>query len=203
MCLPHGEIPAGARLPPIDRACLVLIDLQRLFIDPSSPAFVPGWSTAAAQAERLALAFAELGWPVLRTRHVHPEGDHGGTLAWFFHRLQRADDPWSEVPPDAVPAAADAPLLDKARLSALSVPAIEEVARRERVLVLAGVHTHRCVLATAVDAARLDLCPVVVSDACAARPPERHQQALDVLGAGHAFVVTTDALLAALEGAAP
>jgi isochorismate hydrolase len=133
---------------------------------------------------------------------VHPEGDDGGTLRWFFPRLQRADDPWSQVDPGAVHGAKGAPLYDKARLSALSVPAVAETARREGVLVLAGVHTHRCVLATAVDAARLDLCPVVVADACAARPPERHAQALDVLASGHAFVASTDALLAALAGPA-
>lgn len=190
-------------LPPIARACLLLIDPQRLFADPASPAFVPGWPAARANAGRLAAAFLGRGWPVLRTRHVHPATDDGGTLRWFFARLQRADDPWSEVVPDEVPGAAATPLVDKARLSALAVPRIAEAAGREGVLVLAGVQTHRCVLATAVDAARLALCPVVVGDACAARPAERHAQALAVLADGHAFVASTDALLASMGVAPP
>jgi nicotinamidase-related amidase len=187
-------------LPPIAHACLLLVDPQRLFTDPTSPAFVPGWPAARANAGRLTAAFLARGWPVLRTRHVHPADDDGGTLRWFFHRLQRADDPWSEVDAHAVPGAAATPLVDKARLSALSVPAIAEAAGRGGVLVLAGVQTHRCVLATAVDAARLGLCPVVIGDACAARPTERHAQALAVLADGHAFVASTDALLASLGG---
>lgn len=185
-------------LPPLEHACLLLIDPQRLFTDPASPAYVPGWPAAREACGRLARAFAARELPVLRTRHVHPEGDDGGTLARFFPRLQRPDDPWSQVPDDAIPGAEGTPLVDKARLSALSVVEIAELAGRAQVVVLAGVQTHLCLLATAVDAARLGLCPVVVSDATAARPPERHAEALAVLAAGHAYVATTAEVLAAL-----
>jgi len=185
-------------LPSIERACLLLIDPQRLFTDPASPAYVPDWPAAREACSRLALAFSDRGLPVLRTRHVHPYGDDGGAMRFFFQRLQRPDDPWSQVQDHEIPGAEGTPLVDKARLSALSVDAVADVARRERVLVLAGVQTHLCLLATAVDAARLGLCPVVVSDATAARPPDRHAEALAVLAAGHAYVASSAEVLAAL-----
>jgi nicotinamidase-related amidase len=58
-------------------------------------------------------------------------------------------------------------------------------------LLIAGVQTQACVLAAAIDAARLGFVPLVVADACASKSRRLHGQALDVLASGHAFVCST------------
>lgn len=194
---------AASGLPPLGGACLVVVDTQRLFCDPESPAFLADWPPRRSRLIALARSFLERGLPVIRTRHVHPDGDDGGTMGLFFRRLQRMDDPLSA--PDSVVAAAlaDVPLVDKSRFSALTVPSVVEAAVVRGTLVLAGVQTHRCILATAVDAARLGLRPIVVSDACAAGDVRDHRAALRVLRRGHAHVATCRQLLRALDREGP
>lgn len=192
---PAGRTP----LPPLPDACLVVVDVQRLFTDPSSPAFLPDWPPRRDVLIALARGFIARGMPVVRTRHVHPDGDDGGTLGLFFRRLQREGDPWSEPDPAVAAALAETPLVDKSRFSALTVPAVVGPAVATGALVLAGVQTHRCILATAVDSARLGLRPVVVTDACAAGVVADHRAALRVLARGHAHVAASCAVLAALD----
>jgi hypothetical protein len=122
--------PAGrAPLPPLPGACLVVVDVQRLFSDPSSPAFLPDWPMRCEALVTLARGFLERGLPVIRTRHVHPDGDEGGTMGLFFRRLQREGDPFSEPDPVVASALAGTSLVDKARFSALTVPAVAAVAQ--------------------------------------------------------------------------
>ena len=79
------------------------------------------------------------------------------------------------------------------------VPSLAGLVRRAAgcdALVLAGVQTPLCVLATALDAARTPLVPVVAADACAARTAAEHEAALRVLSCGHAHVATIDEIVA-------
>jgi isochorismate hydrolase len=75
---------------------------------------------------------------------------------------------------------------------------VARAAAAEGTLVIMGLQTHLCVLATALDAARRDLRPVVVADACAARERSLHRDALRVLSSGHAHVATADEVISAL-----
>ena len=196
------DLLAGTRgrrpLPPLGDACLVVLDAQRLFTDPASPAFVPGWAACLPRVAALVDAFARRGLPVFATRHVHPAGDDGGTLGLLYHRLQSPDDPLSRPDPATREVLRDAPLLDKRRFSALSLPDLAAIAAVRRTLVIAGLQTHLCVTATALDAALPGLRPVVVLDATAARDDTLHLAALRVLAAGHAHVATTAEVAAAL-----
>jgi len=184
----RGRLPFGD----LERPGLVVLDVQRLFCEPGAPAFIPAWQEAQPNAARLSEAFRRRGLPVLHTRHVHPPGDGGGLIGRFFGRLQRATDPWTDLLPEAV--AGD--VVEKGRHSALSAPAVREALADCETLVVAGVQTPLCVLATALDAARFGLVPIVVADATAARHEADHEAALRVLAAGHAHVATTAEVLA-------
>jgi nicotinamidase-related amidase len=186
------------RLPALQRPVLLVLDLQALFTDPASPAFLPEWSQAAPRCEALVEAFRERGLPVVWTRHVHPEGDAGGATGVLLARLQRSDDPWSAPGPELTRWCGIDPLVDKARFSAFSAEAVRAAVRGADAVVIAGVQTPRCVLATALEAARLELLPVVAADACAARDPAEHRAALTVLALGHAFVAGVDEIVSAL-----
>jgi nicotinamidase-related amidase len=200
VALPFLNHARGRReLPELDRAALVLVDLQRLFVDPASPAWVRGWEETAPRARRLARACAARGWTVAATRHVHSAGDDGGVMGCFFERLQRDGDVMSELLPELCDWAPDLSVVSKARFSALSEPSVAAAAEEAGVVLLAGVQTHLCVLASALDAASRGVTPVVVADACAARTEALHQSALRVLAAGHSYVATVDEVIAAMS----
>lgn len=184
-------------LPAMERACLLVVDLQRIFVDPTSPAYASEWSDRAPNVARLVSAFTAMSLPVLRTRHVHGPDDKAGTMAYFFDRLLVRDDPLSEMDPSIV---AGTEVIEKAVFSAMtSTKVVEAVQSAGGRVVIVGVHTHRCVLATAVDCARFNFMPVVVADACSAPSEDLHSSALQVLASGHAFVATTDEVINAIR----
>jgi nicotinamidase-related amidase len=182
----RGRQPiAGLRRPG-----LVVLDLQRLFADPQSPAFLPHWLECQPRCFKLIEAFLHAGRPVIFTRHVHGPDDDGFLIGRFFGRLQRSDDPLSELISDVRSWASCAFVVDKDRHSALLQPEVAERLTGCDSIVLTGLQTPLCVLATALDAPRLRLVPVVVMDATAARTQELHLAALRCLAAGHAYVAT-------------
>lgn len=189
-------------LPDLARSALVLLDLQRVFVDPDSPAFLPAWPAVQPNARRLAAAFRTAGRPVVMTRHVHPAGDTGGTLGHFFGRLLTPDDPLSELSPSWEPGPADA-VVDKPRHSAWERSDLAETLDSLEVdaTVLAGVQAHLCVLATAVESGSHDVLPVVALDAIAAPTLGLHTATLVSLSGGLAWVATTDEIAGRLGGA--
>jgi bifunctional isochorismate lyase/aryl carrier protein len=178
-------------LPDMQRAALVLLDLQRIFVDPTSPAFLPAWPGVEPRAMLLYQAFRDAGLPVIRTRHVHPPADPGGTLFHFFSRLLVDEDPLSGLAGPWQAGEAEV-VIDKPRHSAFARTSL--AARlgslEADVVVLAGVQAHLCVLATAVEAGSYDILPVVAVDAVAAPTLELHRSSLRALSGGLAWLAT-------------
>jgi len=177
----------------LGRTVLLAIDLQALFIDPSSPAYLPAWAAAESRAFGLVEAFLNRRFPVVFTRHVHDTGDSGGVLGHFFDRLLLRDDPLSQLTPRAAGFSPPAIIHEK-RTHAAFAEAVPRAVARADTAVLVGVQSHLCIMATALDLARLNVIPVVVADAVAAPTEELHLAALRVLASAHAHVVTSDEL---------
>jgi len=179
------------------KAALVVLDLQRIFCDPASPAFLPAWPASRLQCLALIDFFLKTGRPVVFTRHIHQEKS-GGVLEHFFTRLIRPTDPYSEFAPEVQSYLEKAIVLDKDRFSAWSNARLATSLRQCNTVVLAGVQTQLCVLSTALGAADFSFVPVVVADACAAPNESLHVAALTVLAAGHAHVASADEIIAGL-----
>ncbi len=186
-------------LPDMSRAALVLLDLQAIFVDPASPAFLPAWPAVEPGVRALAHAFGAAGAPVIRTRHVHPAGDDGGSMGFMFGRLLSDGDPLASFAPGHAPARGDI-VLDKPRHSAFTRTQLARSlnARDVRVVVLAGVQAHLCVLATAVEAGSADLVAVIAMDAVAAPTRALHEATLDALSGGICLAASVDEILKAL-----
>jgi isochorismate hydrolase len=133
---------------------------------------------------------------------VNEKADDDGVVAHFGGRPLRRADPLSALAAGWRPRRNE-PLLLKNRYSLWASHPVEKVVPSDAVLVLAGVTTHRCVLATAVEAASRDLVCVVAADACATLNEGLHESALAVLAGGFAYVASTQEILQALNGERP
>ena len=180
-------------------AALVMIDLQLVFCSPQSPAFLPAWPACADAALGLCDGFLSRGMPVVFARHVHPAGRDGGVMGRFFGRLIGEEDPLSALIADADSRIPPALLHNKDGFAAFAggLPRSFEGVRN---VVICGVQTQRCVLATAIDLHRQGIIPMVVADASAAPDERSHLGALRVLADGHAHVVTAAEVSAMLIG---
>ncbi|HEX6506391.1 MAG TPA: cysteine hydrolase [Chloroflexota bacterium] len=171
-----------------DGALLVVIDMQRVFEEPDSPWAVPGFDALTAPIERLVEAFGDR---VVFTRFVTPAMLSGGWAdyyrEWSFilepgaAPLLDLADPW---------AGHDLPVIAKPTFSAYGAE-LQEVARNQGAgtLILCGVSTECCVLATALEAADAGMSVHIVQDACASVEAAAHESALRVAEVGFSPII--------------
>ncbi len=170
---------------------LAVIDMQRVFADPSSPWATPRFAEIVEPVATLAVALAPA---VTFTRFVAPAAPAGAWGAYY------AQWPFALQPPDATLWELAAPFsIDSGADTTVDAPTFSkwgpELAARvgEGPLVLAGVSTDCCVLSTAVAAADAGVPVRVVADACAGIDDAGHRAALHVLGLYAPLVEVVDA----------
>jgi nicotinamidase-related amidase len=154
-------------------ARLVIVDAQRAFVEPQSPWCTPGADAALAGMRGLAEAFGER---TVLTRFLPPVTASG---SWrdYYERWDFARDAgplWELVAPWTGADAVDAPAFSKWG------PELEARVGAEPDLVLCGLSTDCCVLATALGAIDAGARVRVVADACASEPA-LHDAALAIL----------------------
>jgi nicotinamidase-related amidase len=177
---------------------LVVIDMQRLFREPSSPWNVPGFDELVEPISRLTESFGDR---VVYTRFQLPEPIEG---SWrpYYETFAPVTNPvnaaWFEL---AAP-------YDGRALQTVDRPIFNAWGERMRslagepsTLVLCGVATDCCVISTALPAADAGAFVRVVGDACRGSSPESHDAALRVLGgyAPQIEITTVERELAARE----
>jgi nicotinamidase-related amidase len=154
---------------------LVVVDAQRVFAQTDSPWFTPGFEAAADGARRLATVF---GTRTVLTRFVPPP-EPSGAWADYYERWRFALEPGAQPLWELVEPWTGASSVDFTTLSKWGPPLIAVVGEAPT-LVLCGVSTDCCVLATALAAVDGGARVRVVADACAAEPA-LHRSALDVM----------------------
>ena len=192
------------------RTALVVIDLQRAFMEPGAPSEVPAAREIVPVVNKLANAVRELGgtvawvqatfeaggWPVFFDNIVAP-----ALSARILGALQQGAELhalWPELdvrPGDVV--------VPKYRLSAFlpgtsALPAILRGRGIDTVLV-AGCMTNVCCDSSARDAVMTDFRAVMVEDANAARDDAAHHAALATFLAAFGDVRASDELIGALR----
>lgn len=171
---------------------LVAIDLQTVFADPASPWATEKFADALAGTRALLPVFAGR---TVHTRFVAPAEPAGAWVAYY------RDWPFALVPDtdpvyDLVLPPGDDPVLSATTFGKWGPELADLVGTAE--IVLTGVSTDCCVLATALAAADAGVAVRVVTDACAGASDTDHQRALDAM-ALYAPLITLTTVAAVLS----
>jgi len=192
------------RLRPADTALLV-IDMERDFVDPGAVQETPGGRDIVPAINRL------IGWargnrlPVIFTHEMHrPDlSDYGIELEYDpIHCLEGTAGCELTDGLDVQPG--DYRIRNKRRYDCFMGTDLDLLLRGKRIanLVCCGVTTHCCVMSTVYTARNLDYRVLVPRDAVAAVSPAHQEAALLCMSDVFAYVTDVDAITA-LWGGAP
>ena len=157
---------------------LLVVDMQRVFQHPDSPWATPGFDELRSPIDELAAAFADR---VVFSRFVLP-AEATGSWGPYYDMWQavtapeRADwfelaDPWRSE---------GVHTLDRPTFSKWG-PELSRQVGPDRTLVLCGVATDCCVIATALAAVDDGIFVRVVADACRGATGEAHRRAVELM----------------------
>ena len=85
-----------------DRAALLVIDMQVVFLEGSSKVECAG--PVIGRVRDLVDRFRQVGRPVVYTRHLHrADGSDAGNMLWWWGGLIKEGSPGGEIHPDVAP----------------------------------------------------------------------------------------------------
>lgn len=177
---------------------LVVIDMQRVFAEPPSPWAAPRFRAALDGVERLLPAFAGR---TAFTRYVAPLRPSGAWIPYFElwpFALLPHDDPLYEIVPE-LRGAAERAVVETRESFGKWDDGLANAIGGARDVVLAGVATDCCVIATALAAGDAGVRVRVAADACAGGTEADHERALAAMAlfAPLIEITTVDGVLAA------
>jgi nicotinamidase-related amidase len=183
-------------------SALLVVDMQRFFLDPASPTFTCGGVAILPTVKRLVDAFRRAGRPVIFTRHVHhPDHLDSGIMGWWWEGMCLEGSAESEVHPDLAPMPGEKSVF-KHRYSAFYDTDLETVLRCLKIedVVVAGIMTNLCCESTARDAYYRDYRVFLPADGTGSICEEMHVASLLNLAFGFAHVTTADSIVSQLAG---
>ncbi|MCI0474364.1 MAG: cysteine hydrolase, partial [Ignavibacteria bacterium] len=87
-----------------DKSALIVVDMQKFFLDPASPTFTCGGLAIIPTIKQLISEFRKAGRPVIYARHVHhPDRIDAGILGWWWEGMCIEGSPESEVHDEIAP----------------------------------------------------------------------------------------------------
>ncbi len=180
-----------------EKSALLVIDMQKFFLDPNSPTFTCGGLAILPKLENLISAFRNAKRPVIYTRHVHhPERLDAGIMEWWWEGMCVEGTPGSEIYDDIAPLPNEKVVL-KHRYSAFYNTDLETVLRCLKIedIVISGIMTNMCCESTARDAYYRDYRVFFLADATGTINEEMHLASLLNLAFGFAYVTTADSII--------
>jgi nicotinamidase-related amidase len=177
---------------------LLVVDMQKFFLDQASPTFTCGGLAILPIVKRLIDAFRRAGRPVIFTRHVHHPADlDSGIMGWWWKGKCLEGSPESEVHPDLAPWREEK-VIFKHRYSAFYNTDLETVLRCLKVedVVVSGIMTNLCCESTARDAYYRDYRVFFPADGTGSVSEEMHMASLLNLAFGFACVTTANTIAA-------
>ncbi len=187
----------------VQRSALLVIDMQRFFLDPASPTFTCGGLAILPRLQQLVGAFRQARRPVIFTQHVHHANHLDlGVMGWWWQGQCIEGTPESEIHPTLRPLPVEK-VVQKHRYSAFYDTDLGTVLRCLAIedLVITGIMTNMCCESTARDAYYRDHRVFFLADGTGSINEEMHLASLLNLAFGFAYVTTTSAIAAQLATA--
>lgn len=182
-------------------AALIVVDMQRYFLEPGADAYLEPPAELVPNASKLIEAFRDSRRPVVFTRHAHPQGDPAGQMGrWWHGKLPREGERHAEIVEALSPMDGEA-VITKTRYSAFEGTDLNDLLRAQGAnsIFACGVMTNLCVETTVRHAFLKDYQPYVVEDACAAGSEKHHRASIANLEYGFAYIVKTRDVVGALR----
>jgi biuret amidohydrolase len=169
------------------RAAVLVIDMQRNFIDDGAVSFCPGGQATVPKIKELLIHARKAGIPVIFTKEIHRKNriDFGRERDCSRPEHCLEGTPAVEVVNELKPEPEDY-VITKRRFSAFFGTELEVILaglgiKPDDTLILTGVATNVCVHYTAVDAYQRNYRIRVVEDCVAGRSLEAHEAALKAI----------------------
>jgi ureidoacrylate peracid hydrolase len=179
------------------KSALMVVDMQKFFLEPSSPTFTCGGLAILPNIIKLVSAFRKAKRPVIYTKHVHhPDKIDAGIMGWWWEGMCIEGSPESEIHEQLKPLPNEKIIL-KHRYSAFYNTDLETVLRCMKIedLVVAGIMTNMCCESTARDAYYRDYRVFFPANGTGSTDEEMHLASLINLAYGFACVNTAEKIL--------
>jgi len=139
---------ASAKLFQLERAALLILDMQKYFLQETSHAFVPSAPAIVGNIVSLIKMFQAHNRPIFTTRHINTQKDAGMMKIWWKEVLN-LNNPLSKIIPEID--YIDLSCIEKTQYDAFFATDLDREIRRKRCkqLVITGVMTHLCCETTA------------------------------------------------------
>ncbi len=178
---------------------LLLIDLQEDFL--SAAGLTPARGEVVRGAARLLRAFRARGAPVMHVRTtIDDPGDRMPHWKASGRNACVAGTPGHDAPA-ALSVAPGERIIDKTHFSSFQGPNLAAALHESQVdtVVLAGVHTHGCVRATALDAYEAGFRVLIAADAVASYDPQHAEMTRQYLDGRACRFMSADAINGRIE----
>lgn len=180
-----------------EHACLLVIDMQRFFLDPDSPTYTCGGAAILPNIKKMIEQFRKHKRPVIYTKHVHhPDKLDAGIMGWWWEGMCKEGSPESDIVKELYPLPNEKVIL-KHRYSSFYNTDLEIVLRCLGIkdVVITGIMTCMCCESTARDAYYRDYRVFFPADGTGAINEEMHLASLLNLGFGFAYINTVKEIL--------
>ena len=173
------------------RAALLIIDMQRYFLDPDAPAFLPAGPAIVPVVQSLRDAFVRASRPVFFTRHIDADSSDNALARWWQTRITK-NDPFSGIVPELDQGVAQ--VLPKSEYDAFHETSLHKLLLAGGVtqVVICGVLTNLCCETTARAAFVRGFDVFFTADATATNNREMHLSTLLNLAHGFATLRLSD-----------
>jgi isochorismate hydrolase len=180
------------------QTALLLLDLQEIFLHPSSHAYLPAAEAILPPLIGVAQAFEHIHQPIYLTQHLNTYGDAQLMSSWWQNLITPAH-PLSDIHPDFLPFAKQ--VIRKTQYDAFYCSPLESLLRQQGItqLVIGGVMTHLCCETTARSAFLRGFSVFFLVDGTATYNEFYHQATLLNLTQGFASPVLCSQVIAACQ----
>ena len=131
-----------------EQSALLILDMQRYFLEKSSHAYIPSALSIIPKIKSLAHAFNEKNLPIILTRHLNSKEDAKLMALWWKDIITEKDDLSEIIPELNLP---NSIVIKKTQYDGFYQTPLEDILREKGItqIVITGVMSHLCCETTA------------------------------------------------------